>query len=299
VSITVEVAATATGSIRNVASVEGPEPDPDKSNNESAVEGPVTPAPPGGVPNLKVVKTADTSNPQVGVPFDYDVAISNSGEAEAKNVKLVDTLNGPVKVVSIEAGPGKCTAVGSKIECTIPSVPVGKTVHVTYSVVAESTGPLSNTASAMAANGEKAPANNHAVKSVRAMAPKANFTLTKKASRPVVPGGQKVGFTITLHNGATALTEAKVCDRLPAALVFVKAAGAAFVNGEACWRRHYVAPHKVLRLHLMARAVKGYTARRATNVASASAANAKGSRKASATVRIKPVFGGAPGGVTG
>jgi len=299
VSITVEVAATATGSIRNVASVEGPEPDPDKSNNESAVEGPVTPAPPGGTPNLKVVKTADTSTPQVGVPFDYDVAISNSGEGDAKNVKVVDTLNGPVKVVSIDAGPGKCNAAGSKIECTIPSVAVGKTVHVTYSVVAESTGALSNTASAMAANGEKAPANNHAVKGVKAIAAKANFTLAKKASRPVVEGGQKVGFTITLHNGAAALTEAKVCDRLPAALVFVKAAGAAFINGEACWKVHYVAPHKVLRLHLMARAVKGSVARRAKNVAGASAANAKGVRKASATVRIKPVFGGAPGGVTG
>jgi len=94
VSITVEVAATATGSIRNVASVEGPEPDPDKSNNESAVEGPVTPAPPGGAPNLKVVKTADTSTPQIGVPFNYDVAISNSGDDDAKNVKVVDTLNG-------------------------------------------------------------------------------------------------------------------------------------------------------------------------------------------------------------
>jgi large repetitive protein len=299
VSITVEVAATATGSIRNVAGVEGPEPDPDKSNNESAVEGPVTPAPPGGTPNLKVVKTADTPTPQVGVPFDYDVAISNSGDADAKNVKVVDTLNGPVKVVSIDAGAGKCNAVGSKIECTIPSIAVGKTVHVTYSVVAESTGALSNTASAMAANGEKAPSNNHAVKGVHVKAPKANFTLSKVASRPVVPGGQKVGFTITLHNGATALTEAKVCDRLPAALVFVKAAGAAFVNGEACWKEHYVAPHKVLRLHLMARAVKGFTARRAKNVASATAANAKGARKASATVRIKPVFGGAPGGVTG
>jgi len=49
----------------------------------------------------------------------------------------------------------------------------------------------------------------------------------------------------------------------------------------------------------MARAVKGSVARRAKNVAGASAANAKGVRKASATVRIKPVFGGAPGGVTG
>jgi uncharacterized repeat protein (TIGR01451 family) len=137
------------------------------------------------------------------------------------------------------------------------------------------------------------------VKAVKAMAGKASFTLAKKASRAVVAGGKKVGFTITLHNGATALTEAKVCDRLPAALVFVKAAGAAFVNGEACWSEHYVAPRKVLRLHLMARAVKGYTARKAKNVATAGAANAQGTRKASATVRIKPAFGGAPGGVTG
>jgi large repetitive protein len=299
VSITVEVAATATGTLRNSAVVEGPEPDPDKSNNESSVEGPVTPAAPSGTPNLKVVKTADTSTPQVGAPFDYDVAISNSGTAEAKNVKVVDTLNGPVQVVSIEAGPGKCDAAGSKIECTIPSVGVGKTVHVTYTVVAESTGALSNTASAMAANGEKVPTNNHAVKSVRAKAPKANFTLTKKAAKKVVAGGKKVGFAITLRNGASELTNAKVCDRLPAALVFVKAAGAAFVNGEACWREHYVAPHKVMRMHLTARAVKGAVSRRAKNVARASAANAKGTRQASATVRIEPVFGGAPGGVTG
>jgi uncharacterized repeat protein (TIGR01451 family)/fimbrial isopeptide formation D2 family protein len=297
VSITVEVAATATGNIRNVASVEGPEPDPDKSNNESAVEGPVTPAPPT-TPNLKVVKTADTSTPAVGAPFNYDVAVSNMSGGEAKNVKVVDTLNGPVKVLSIEAESGHCDAAGSKITCTIPSIPVGKTVHITYSVVAEAAGPLSNTASAMAANGEKAPSNNHAVKSVMAKAAKGTFALTKTASRKVVPGGKKVGFTITLRNGAAALTDAKVCDRLPSALVFVKAAGARYVNGEACWTKKYVAAHKVLRLHLLARAVKGYSSRQARNVATASAGNAT-RRSATATVRVKPAFAGKPGGVTG
>ncbi len=83
VSITVEVAATATGTLRNAATVEGPEPDPDKSNNESAVEGPVTPAVPTD-PNLKVVKTADTSTPQVGMPFDYHVAITNLAAAKPR-----------------------------------------------------------------------------------------------------------------------------------------------------------------------------------------------------------------------
>ncbi|MGH2937318.1 MAG: isopeptide-forming domain-containing fimbrial protein [Solirubrobacterales bacterium] len=297
VSITVDVAATATGSIRNVASVVGPEPDPDKSNNEASVEGPVTPPVPTD-PNLKVVKTADTSSPQVGVPFAYHVEVTNMNGGEAKNVKVIDTLSGPVKVTSIETESGKCGAAGSTITCTIPSIPVGKTVHITYTVVAEAAGELKNTVSAQAANGEKAPGNNRAVKSVKAKAAKGTFELTKTASRKVVPGGKKVAFTISLRNGAAALTDAKICDRLPAALVFVKAAGARYVNGEACWTKKFVAADHTVKLHLTARAVKGYKSRKARNVATAQADNAS-RRSAAATVRVKPAFAGKPGGVTG
>jgi fimbrial isopeptide formation D2 family protein/uncharacterized repeat protein (TIGR01451 family) len=297
VSITVDVAATATGSLRNVASVEGPEPDPDKSNNEASVEGPVTPPVPTD-PNLKVVKTADTSSPQVGVPFAYHVEVTNMNGGEAKNVKVIDTLSGPVKVTSIETESGKCAAAGSTITCTIPSIPVGKTVHITYTVVAEAAGELKNTVSAQAANGEKAPGNNRAVKSVKAKVAKGIFTLTKTASRKVVPGGKKVAFTISLRNGAAALTDAKICDRLPAALVFVKAAGARYVNGEACWTKKFVAADHTVKLHLTARAVKGYKSLKARNVATAQADNAS-SRSAAATVRVKPAFAGKPGGVTG
>jgi large repetitive protein len=297
VSITVEVAATATGSIRNVASVEGPEPDPDKSNNESAVEGPVDP-PVATDPNLKVVKKVDTTSPEVGAPFTYHVEVSNMSGGEAKNVKVIDTLDGSVKVVSTETESGRCGAAGSTITCTIPSIPVGKTVNITYSVIAEAPGPLKNTVSAEAANGEKAPANNRAVKSVLARAAQAKYTLSKTASRKVVAGGKKVGFTITLRNGFAAMTNAKICDRLPEALVFVKAPGARYVNGEACWTKTYVAAHKVLHLHLIARAVKGYKSRQARNVATANADNA-GRRSAAVAVRIKPAFAGKPGGVTG
>jgi large repetitive protein len=297
VSITVEVAATATGSLRNSATVEGPEPDPDKSNNEASVEGPVTPPVPTD-PNLKVVKTADTSTPAVGAPFAYHVEVSNMSGGEAKNVKVVDTLNGPVKVTSIEAGAGKCAAAGSTITCTIPSIPVGKTVHITYTVVAEAAGDLKNTVSAQAANGEKVPGNNRAVKSVLARVGKAKYTLTKTAARKVVPGGKTVGFTITLHNGSTAMTNARICDRLPAALVFVKAAGARYVNGEACWTKQFIAAGNTVRLHLTARAVKGYKSRQVRNVATAFADNA-GRRSASVAVRIKAAFAGKPGGVTG
>ena len=107
VSITVEVAASVSGTLRNVATVEGPEPDPNKLNNESAVEGPVAPAPPSA-PNLKVVKTASTSTPKVGAPFTYDVAVTNISGATAKNVKVLDTLNGPVEVGAVKPESGHC-----------------------------------------------------------------------------------------------------------------------------------------------------------------------------------------------
>ncbi len=297
VSITVEVAATTTGSLKNTATVEGPEPDPDKSNNEASVEGPVTPPVPTD-PNLKVTKTADTSSPQVGKPFAYHVEVTNMNGGEAKNVTVVDTLNGRVKVTSIETEAGKCGAQGSTITCTIPSIPVGKTVHITYTVVTEAAGQLKNTVSAQAANGEKVPGNNRAVKSVMAKAAKAKYSLTKTATRRVVPGGKTVGFTISLHNGFAAMTNAKVCDRLPAALTFVKAAGARYVNGEACWTKRFIAAHQTVRLHLTARAVKGYKSRQVRNVATARADNA-GRRSASVAVRIKAAFAGKPGGVTG
>jgi uncharacterized repeat protein (TIGR01451 family) len=152
--------------------------------------------------------------------------------------------------------------------------------------------------SAQAANGEKAPGNNRAVKSVKAKVANAKYTLSKTAARKVVPGGKTVGFTITLRNGFAAMTDAKICDRLPAPLVFVKAAGARYVNGEACRTKKYVAPHQTVKLHLTARAVKGYKSRQVRNVATARADNA-GRRSASVAVRIKAAFAGKPGPVTG
>ncbi|HYC82196.1 MAG TPA: hypothetical protein VEB65_10445, partial [Solirubrobacterales bacterium] len=306
VTITVDVAADASGSLRNKATVEGPEPDPNKQNNESTVEGPIKPAPKKdegkpneGKPNLHLVKTADDSSPKVGDPIHYRVTVSNRGTAAAKNVRVTDTMNGPAKVVSIDTDKGSCENKGDgKITCLIPDLAPGQAAHILVTVVAKDAGELRNVASAEAGNGEMAVADNRAVKDVTASGGRGSFALTKTASRKVVPGGKKVSFAIRLRVGREALTDVTVCDRLPKGLVFVKAPGASFDRGRACWQRDFVAAHKVLKLRLVARAVRGYKSMRAKNVASADAGNAR-RRAAAATVRIKPAFGGKPGGVTG
>ena len=302
VTITVAVAADATGTLRNAASVEGPEPDPNHANNESAVEGPIAPPPATNAtaPNLHVVKTADESHPEVGQPFHYRVTISNRGSATAKNVRVTDTLNGPAEITDVAPEKGTCKAPDAgRTTCLVPTLAPGAVVHIVFTVVAERAGKLVNEASAMAGNGEVAPADNHAVKDVSAgSAPPATYVLTKTAARKVVPGGGEVGFTIAMRNGPTAMTAVRMCDRLPARLVFVRAPGASFVGGEACWKRPFIAAHAMFEAHLTARAVRGYDWARARNVATAEAGNAP-AETAAATVRIKPAFGGEPGGVTG
>jgi uncharacterized repeat protein (TIGR01451 family) len=298
VTITVAVAADASGFLRNTATVEGPEPDPNKGNNSSAVEGPVGPAAPSE-PNLHVVKTADDSAPKVGEPFHYRVTVSNRGGLAAKNVRVTDTMNGPAKVVSVDPDIGSCQDKGGgKITCLIASLAPNEAAHIVVTVVAERSGELRNVASATDGNGETAPADNHAVKDVMVKGGRATYSLTKTASQKVVPGGGKVSFAIRLRSGAEALTDLTVCDRLPKGLVFVKAPGASFVEGRACWKRAYLGAHGVLKLRLLVRAVRGYQSLRATNVAEAEAGNGP-DRSAAATVRIKPAFGGKPGGVTG
>ncbi|MBS1677348.1 MAG: DUF11 domain-containing protein [Actinobacteria bacterium] len=295
VSITVEVAATATGSLRNVATVGGPDADPEESNNQSAVEGPIAP---WEASNLKVAMTVGPPTPVAGKPFAYHVSIGNVSGGEARDVKVIGILSGSARIVSVDSRAGHCAVAGTKVNCTVPSIPVGRVVHLTYSALAPAAGPLRSTVRAEAANGEKSPGNNTAARVVQVKDPQAHYSLAASASRGVVAGGEKVGFTITVSNGPVAMADARICDRLPPELVFVEAPGARYVHGEACWTRTSLAARETLRLRLVARAVKGYKGRRARNVAMARAANA-GRLNAAAAVWIMPSLGGRGGGVTG
>ncbi len=283
--------------LENSANVIGPEPDPQGSNNDDTVTGKVRPGDPKE-PDLHVTKTASTSHPQIGVPFSYRVTIENRGKVTAKNVHVTDTMNGTLKIQKVTITSGSCKAGDGHISCNIPKIAPGKSVVMVVTVIPQRPGELRNTASAQAANGEVSPADNGDIKNVSAKAPTAPYTLTKTASRKVVPGGGKVRFRIELTTGDRALRNLKVCDRLPAGLVFVAAPRATFESGRACWTREYVPPHSEIHLRVIARAEKGYRTVRVHNVAISTAENGAG-HSDGATVKITPAFGGLPGGVTG
>jgi uncharacterized repeat protein (TIGR01451 family) len=171
---------------------------------------------------------------------------------------------------------------------------------VTVRVVAITPGALRNSASVT--GGGKAldvqPRDNGDVENVRVMAREAGWRLHKRALRRSVRGGDTVPFAITVRTGDRAVSNARICDRLPDGLVFVRAARASFHRGQACWKVRYLGPNSSRTVKVMTRAERGFRLRRVRNVATARAHNAA-RRAAAARVGIRPAFGGLGGGVTG
>ncbi len=302
ISVLANVAANmAHQELRNHAAVEGPVPDPDPTNNTAEavnqVAEPLRSASAG--PDLELIKTASTQRPQLGQPFSYKLLVRNVGGSDATKVRVVDTMSKAVELQDASASKGSCSGEGSKVTCGLGTIPASTQASVKVVVVPIAPGDLRNTASVSAAGGADVEADDNLdVAGVRVLAPRARWSLAKRASRRVVRGGDAVRFAISVRMRGRAAANARVCDPLPPGLVFVKAPGARFTGGKACWRLPYLAPNARRTVYVVARAERGYGVRRVRNVAEAMAANAD-RRLAGARVLVRPAFGGEGGGVTG
>ena len=298
INVIADVAPSLAGQpLRNRASVTAPQADPTSANDTDSVTTTVA-VPSATGPDLALTKTASTRRPRLGVPYRYELLVQNVGGEPARRVRVLDTLSRALDVRSIRASSGRCRRDGGRIACSLGTLAPGASATVALTVVATEPGSVRNTASASVGSGTDVnPANNADRADVRVRAPRASWTLTKRADRSAVPGGRGVAFSLSLRVGPRAVADAIVCDRLPDGLAFVRVPGAQFRDGRACWSFDYLAPHARRTLRVTARADRGFVVRRVRNEATATAANAP-RRTAAATVRIDPAFGAA-GGVTG
>jgi large repetitive protein len=311
ISIVADVpAGTAGQQLVNRATVTAPQPDPDPSNNTGEVTTPIgQPAATG--PNLTMSKTASTSQPKLGKSYSYRLVVTNTGDAPAEEVHVVDTMSKALEIDKVTASKGTCAEQGTTVECDLGTLAAGEEERIRLVVTPTGTGRIRNVASANSRGGPSVdadgntngqadldPSNNDDTANVRVTAPAASWALRKRASRSAVRGGEIVRFRIAVRVRQRAVADARVCDRLPAGLVFVRAPGARFRDGRACWTMRYLAPGARRTLRIVTRAERGFSVRRVRNVAVARARNAT-RRAAAARVRIDPAFGGDGGGVTG
>jgi uncharacterized repeat protein (TIGR01451 family)/fimbrial isopeptide formation D2 family protein len=298
ITIVADVAASATGQqLRNAATASSTTADPDETNNTGTADVVVSPAPPTN-PDLHVTKVASTAKPELGKAMEYRIEVTNRGQVTANDVRLTDTMSTNVVVGKVRATQGRCDAAKSTVDCRLGAIAPGQKVTVVVPVTPITAGALSNTVS-VAAEGQSDEQilDNRAVANVRVEAKRAAATITKKASRKAVKGGKTVTYTISVKMGKRAGSNLRVCDRLPHGLSFVRATGATFRKGQACWTIPYLGANKRKTLRIVARTDRSDRTRTVRNTAVLTGRNVA-RRKAAATVRVSPALA-RPGGVTG
>jgi uncharacterized repeat protein (TIGR01451 family) len=115
-------------------------------------------------------------------------------------------------------------------------------------------------------------------------APPAVLVVTKVAADRVVRSGDTVAFLLSVRNrGRGPAVHLTLCDRAPDGLVFVRAQGARFVNGDACWRIERLAPSKAKRFAVRVRPLRTDRRKVIVNVATVSSTTSCGPREALAS----------------
>jgi uncharacterized repeat protein (TIGR01451 family) len=111
--------------------------------------------------DLAVTKSASPNPGQVGVSLAYRVTVTNNGPATATNVTLTDTLPAGVTFGFAQTDQGNCVGSGP-VNCSLNSLAVGASAIMTITVTPNSTGLLTNTASANASESDHDASNNTA-----------------------------------------------------------------------------------------------------------------------------------------
>jgi uncharacterized repeat protein (TIGR01451 family) len=197
----------------------------------------------GGQPKLTIKKTVNDKSVRPGDTILYTVVVSNTGTAEAKDVKVVDVL--PAGFVFLESGDtDRAFALGT--------LEAESSRTLTFSVVIETDTKPGNYQNVATVSASNSPSRNAKVTvEVLALAPatglpQPHVTLSKVANRTTVPIGGVVTYTLTVRNdGLAPAYNLRLTDVIPAGLAFID-----FVGSTATWRLGDLLPGHERILHV-------------------------------------------------
>jgi len=203
-------------SIPNTASVSSAAVDNNSSNNSSSVTTPVTAS-----ADLSIVKSGPASyNP--GSNVTYTITVTNNGPLSAANVFVTDPTPAGLGFVS---NSGACTG---NYPCALGAMTAGqsKVITTVFSVPANYSGPITNTASVSSSTNDGNGSNNAST----VVTPQATGgtvdLLIVKSGFPTAEPSSLVTFQIAVNNNsAVTATGVTVNDATPSGLTFVSNAG--------------------------------------------------------------------------
>jgi uncharacterized repeat protein (TIGR01451 family) len=222
VSKTIIVKSTATGVLKNTASLSANEVDSTPADNAITQNTTVKAA---VVASDLALSGSAPGSVTVGDNLTYTLTIVNAGPSGATGVTLTDTLPAGVTFVSATGG---VTPVNGVLTFNIGSLAAGAPgVTKTIVVRPTATGTLENSASVNANESDSTPGDNALTRNttVNAAVVAADLALSGTAPSSVTLG-KNVTYTLTVANGGPAgATGVKLIDTLPAGVTFVSATG--------------------------------------------------------------------------
>lgn len=165
---------------------------------------------------LTVTKTAPDVR-FIGRPADYEITVTNDGDAVAENVALTDTI--PAGTTVQQVGDGG-QVQGQMINWNLGNLNAGQSRTVTLTLVMNQIGSVRNTATARARCAE---ASDEAVVDVRGRA--AILLEVIDISDPIEVGGQEVYEIRVTNQGSAVGTNIQITATVPDAHAFVEADG--------------------------------------------------------------------------
>jgi uncharacterized repeat protein (TIGR01451 family) len=221
-SVTVTVAAPASGSLTNLASIGSPTSDPIPTNNVTPpVVTTVTPQ-----ADLAIVKTAPANIP-AATGFTYTISVTNFGPSDASSVVVTDTL--PASVTFISAS-GSGTTNAGVVTWNLGTLTNGQSSNLTVTVTSPASGSLTNIAGVSSPTGDPISMNNVTPPVITSVSPVADLGLGKAGPASVVYGSNFT-YTVSVTNfGPSTAAGILVTDSLPAGLSFVSAIPSATTN---------------------------------------------------------------------
>lgn len=229
--VTVDVMATAAGSLSDSAFVTTDSGDPQLSNNLAPVSTTVSAVNPSTAADLAVSSTPPSGTVYPGQAALYTVTVTNQGTTTASSVTLFDRLPDGVDYLYASSNQGVTTEANGMVTVDVGDLAPGASATLSLAVSPLAGGPLSNYAAASSDSGEINPTGAVATDSLTVNgSPPAAATLVVSKSdsagsgHTIVPG-QLLTYTITVANQSATNTASNVMlsDPLPAGLAFVSA----------------------------------------------------------------------------
>jgi len=222
---TCTIAASATGSLSNTATVTSGTGDPVAGNNSATDTDTLTPQ-----TDLAITKSDGATTEVPGTPVTYTIGVTNGGPSDAVAATVTDnfpaTLSG-VAWTCVGANGGSCPASGSGNINALVTLPAAGSASVTFTatgtIASSATGTLANTATAAAGAGasDPNPGNNSATDS-DTLTPETDLGILKSDSATTEVPGTTVTYVLSITSvGPSNAVGASVVDTFPATITGV------------------------------------------------------------------------------